>query len=156
MQLWLCSDLKRHVERPTLVLVNVKNRAKIMFGGRVSDVWETYGLQTTSAAAQLCEQLRIVLEPTLSGRFSGDYRTGKRLSMRKVVTFIASNFRRDKIWLRRTRPSRRDYRIVIALDNSRSMSECGVGQKALKAIATVCMAFQRLELGKTGLCAFGG
>jgi midasin len=76
--------------------------------------------------------------------------------MRKVVAFIASNFRRDKIWLRRTRPSRRDYRILIALDNTRSMSHCSVGPKALKAIITVCTAFQRLELGETGLCAFGG
>lgn len=51
----------------------------------------------------------------------GDYRTGKRLNMRKVIPYIASQFRKDKIWLRRTKPSKRDYHICLAVDDSSSM-----------------------------------
>lgn len=51
----------------------------------------------------------------------GDYRTGKRLNMRKVIPYIASQFRKDKIWLRRTKPSKRDYQICLAVDDSSSM-----------------------------------
>lgn len=51
----------------------------------------------------------------------GDYRTGKRLNMRKVIPYIASQFRKDKIWLRRTKPSKRDYHVCLAVDDSSSM-----------------------------------
>lgn len=53
--------------------------------------------------------------------FRGDYRTGKRLNMRKVIPYIASQFRKDKIWLRRTKPSKRNYQIMLAIDDSSSM-----------------------------------
>lgn len=41
--------------------------------------------------------------------------------MRKVIPYIASQFRKDKIWLRRTKPSKRDYQICLAVDDSSSM-----------------------------------
>ena len=53
----------------------------------------------------------------------GDYRTGKRLNMRKVIPYIASQFRKDKIWLRRTKPSKREYQVMIAVDDSSSMAD---------------------------------
>ena len=53
----------------------------------------------------------------------GDYRTGKRLNMRKVIPYIASQFRKDKIWLRRTKKSKRQYQIVLAVDDSSSMND---------------------------------
>ena len=62
-------------------------------------------------AGDLTEQLRVLLEPTKASRLAGDYRSGKRISMRKVVAYIASNFRKDKIWLRRTRPDKRQYQV---------------------------------------------
>ncbi|KAF0034760.1 hypothetical protein F2P81_012518 [Scophthalmus maximus] len=41
--------------------------------------------------------------------------------MRKVIPYIASQFRKDKIWLRRTKPSKREYHICLAVDDSSSM-----------------------------------
>lgn len=41
--------------------------------------------------------------------------------MRKVIPYIASQFRKDKIWLRRTKPSKRQYQIMLAIDDSSSM-----------------------------------
>lgn len=33
--------------------------------------------------------------------------------MRKVIAYIASHFRKDKIWLRRTRPDQRTYQVTL-------------------------------------------
>ena len=82
-------------------------------------------------AHQLCEQLRIVLDPTKASGFKGDYKSGKRLNIKKVISYIASNFLKDKIWLRRTKLTARDYNIHIAIDDSFSMQQHGLGQFAL-------------------------
>lgn len=42
--------------------------------------------------------------------------------MKKVIAYVASQYRKDKIWLRRTKPSKRRYRVVIAVDDSASMA----------------------------------
>lgn len=68
--------------------------------------WRRLEAETSPAAAALCEKLRLLLEPTLATRLAGDFRTGKRLSMRRVIEFVASDYRRDRIWLRRTRPEK--------------------------------------------------
>lgn len=72
-------------------------------------------------AQELSEQLRLVLEPSKASRLQGDFRTGRRINMRRVIPYIASHFKKDKIWLRRTRPSKRQYQIIMAVDNSSSM-----------------------------------
>ncbi|CAE7306236.1 mdn1 [Symbiodinium natans] len=118
-------------------------------------LWGQLERSTTPLSAALCEQLRTILEPTLKGRLQGYFRTGKRISMRRVIPFIASNYRRDKIWLRRTKPSKREYQIVVAIDNSRSMKECGVGPNALQTLCVLCQALAQLEVGEYAVLAFG-
>jgi len=78
---------------------------------------------TSSLAQELSEQLRLVLEPSKASRLQGDFRTGRRINMRRVIPYIASQFKKDKIWLRRTRPSKRQYQIIMAVDNSSSMMD---------------------------------
>ena len=51
----------------------------------------------------------------------GGYRTGKRPCMRRVIEYIASDFRKDKFWLRRVEPSKRQYQVMVAVDDSASM-----------------------------------
>lgn len=129
-----------------------------------ASMWQQYQTLTSALSQQLCEQLRLILEPTQAAKLKsvkhtgnldslccgetgpllmwadavcvcincifvslyvrvlrGDYRTGKRLNMRKVIPYIASQFRKDKIWLRRTKPSKREYQICLAVDDSSSM-----------------------------------
>lgn len=120
-----------------------------------ASMWHQYQNLTSALSQQLCEQLRLILEPTQAAKLRsgaadrpphvskhtvsvvltvcvcvmcdasplhrGDYRTGKRLNMRKVIPYIASQFRKDKIWLRRTKPSKREYQICLAVDDSSSM-----------------------------------
>lgn len=68
---------------------------------------------TSSLSQRLCEQLRLVLEPMVATKLQGDYRSGKRINMRRVIPYIASGFRKDKIWLRRTKPAKRDYQVCL-------------------------------------------
>ncbi|KAK7809871.1 hypothetical protein U0070_007727 [Myodes glareolus] len=86
-----------------------------------AEMWQSYLVLTASLSQQLCEQLRLLLEPTQAAKLRGDYRTGKRLNMRKIIPYIASQFRKDRIWLRRTKPSKRQYQICLAIDDSSSM-----------------------------------
>ena len=88
---------------------------------RASEIWSNVELLTASASQRLCEQLRLILEPTLATKLKGDFRTGKRINMRKIIPYIASSYRKDKIWLRRKKPSKREYQIMIAIDDSESM-----------------------------------
>ena len=101
------------------------------------DQWRDHQRRAAPVARRLAEALRVVLEPTVTARLKGDYRTGKRLNMRRVLDYVASGYRRDKIWLRRTRPSKRCYQIFIALDDSRSMRDHGGADAALAALAAL-------------------
>jgi len=117
--------------------------------------WKNLELATLKLSQELAEQLRLVMEPTLASKLQGDYRTGKRINMKKVIPYIASHFRRDKIWLRRTKPNKRNYQVVIAVDDSRSMSEGKCGKFAIEALVTVCRAMSQLEVGQFAVASFG-
>ena len=73
--------------------------------------------------------------------------------MKKVISFIASHYRNDKIWLRRTMPSKRDYKILLAIDDTLSMSQGGLGFFSLEAMSTIVEALHRLEVGKVAIAA---
>ncbi|KAJ3564860.1 hypothetical protein NP233_g8015 [Leucocoprinus birnbaumii] len=88
-------------------------------GSNAEHMWRLYESLTQDLAYALCEQLRLILEPTLATRLKGDCRTGKRLNMKKIIPYIASDYTEDKIWLRRTKPSQREYQILISIDDSR-------------------------------------
>ncbi len=122
--------------------------------GPARPTWEQLEAHTADISMDLCEQLRLVLDPTLASKMRGDYRTGKRLNLRKIPAYIASEYRRDKIWLRRTRPNQRTYRIAISIDNSRSMNGV-VGALALEALATIAQAMSKLEVGQLSVVGFG-
>ncbi|XP_039050353.1 midasin-like [Hibiscus syriacus] len=80
-----------------------------------SALWKRYEVLTTRLSHELAEQLRLVMEPTLASKLQGDYKTGKRINMKKVIPYIASHYQKDKIWLRRTKPNKRDYQVILLL-----------------------------------------
>jgi len=118
-------------------------------------VWRQYESLTHDLAYTLCEQLRLILEPTQATRLKGDYRTGKRLNMKKVISYIASDYTKDKIWLRRTKPSHREYQVLISIDDSRSMAESHSIHLAYQTLALVSKALSRLESGDVAIAKFG-
>ncbi|KAJ8008932.1 hypothetical protein DPEC_G00083550 [Dallia pectoralis] len=118
-------------------------------------MWHQYQTLTSALSQQLCEQLRLILEPTQAAKLKGDYRTGKRLNMRKVIPYIASQFRKDKIWLRRTKPSKREYQICLAVDDSSSMVDNHSKQLAFESLSVIVNALTLLEVGQVSVCSFG-
>lgn len=48
------------------------------------EVWARCEALTAGLVGELAEQLRLILEPQLASRLAGDYRTGKRINMKKV------------------------------------------------------------------------
>jgi len=119
------------------------------------ELWSRLELLTGSLSGELAEQLRLILEPTMASRLTGDFRTGKRLNMRKIIPYIASDFRKDKIWLRRSKPSQRKYQVVLAIDDSKSMAENQCGHLALESAVLIARAMARLEVGEIGVVSFG-
>lgn len=76
------SDLdERHVELE-VPLRDTDLRAKML----------TINRRVEPFVSVLVERLRIILEPTKRGGLIGDFITGKRLNMRKIIPFIASNY----------------------------------------------------------------
>uniref|UniRef100_A0A3Q2D7A0 Midasin n=1 Tax=Cyprinodon variegatus TaxID=28743 RepID=A0A3Q2D7A0_CYPVA len=117
-----------------------------------ASMWLRYQTLTSALSQQLCEQLRLILEPTQAAKLRGDYRTGKRLNMRKVIPYIASQFRKDKIWLRRTKPSKREYQICLAVDDSSSMVDNHSKQLAFESLSVIINALTLLEVGQVSVC----
>lgn len=53
--------------------------------------WQDYSSESSVASRELCEALRLILEPTLASKMHGDFKTGKRINMRKVFPANPSN-----------------------------------------------------------------
>lgn len=119
------------------------------------ELWRRSDSATQELSSSLCEQLRLILEPTVATKLRGDYKTGKRLNMKRIIPYIASDFRKDKIWLRRTKPSKRQYQVMIAVDDSKSMSESRCTELAFNSIALVAKALNQLESGGLSVVRFG-
>ncbi|KAK4056723.1 AAA ATPase midasin [Microbotryomycetes sp. JL221] len=119
------------------------------------NVWRMYETLTRDLSFALTEQLRLILEPTLATRLKGDYRSGKRLNLKKIIPYIASEFTKDKIWLRRTRPSQREYQVMIAIDDSKSMADSHSVHLAFQSLALIARSLTRLEVGGVSISKFG-
>ncbi|KAI1986408.1 AAA ATPase midasin [Ophidiomyces ophidiicola] len=118
-------------------------------------LWSHYESVTQDLALSLTEQLRLILAPTMATKLRGDFRTGKRLNIKRIIPYIASQFKRDKIWMRRSMPSKRNYQIMIAVDDSKSMLESASGQLAFETLALVSRSLSMLEAGELCIVSFG-
>ncbi|KAJ5666717.1 hypothetical protein N7462_011126 [Penicillium macrosclerotiorum] len=118
-------------------------------------LWSYYESATNDLSLSLTEQLRLILAPTMATKLRGDFRTGKRLNIKRIIPYIASQYKRDKIWMRRSIPSKRNYQIMLAVDDSKSMLESGSGQLAFETLALVAKSLSMLEAGDLCVLGFG-
>lgn len=118
-------------------------------------LWSHYESLTRDLSLFLTERLRLILAPTLATKMRGDFRTGKRLNIKRIIPYIASQYKRDKIWMRRSIPSKRNYQIMLAVDDSKSMGESGSGQLAFETLALVSKSLSMLEVGEICVVGFG-
>lgn len=124
-------------------------------GDEARRLWSHYEAATNNLSLSLTEQLRLILAPTLATKLRGDFRTGKRLNIKRIIPYIASQYKRDKIWMRRSIPSKRNYQIMLAVDDSKSMMESGSGQLAFETLALVARSLSMLEAGDLCVVGFG-
>lgn len=117
--------------------------------------WTNFQTKTHPLSLALTSQLRLILTPSQSTKLSGSYRTGKRLNIKKIIPYIASSYKRDKIWMRRAIPTKRTYQILLCVDDSRSMGETSSGTMALESLVMVSRALAMLEVGQVGVLGFG-
>ena len=117
--------------------------------------WTHFEAQTRDLSLSLTEQLRLILAPTLATKMRGDFRTGKRLNIKRIIPYIASQYKRDKIWMRRSVPSKRSYQIMLAVDDSKSMGESGSGSLAFETLVMVSKSLSMLEVGEICVVGFG-
>ncbi|OMJ18030.1 Midasin [Smittium culicis] len=131
-------------------------------------LWNGFIISNQENSMRLCEQLRLILEPTLSSHLKGDYRTGKRLNMKRIIPYIASQYKRDKIWLRRTKPMKRQYQVMLAIDDSKSMislhendssslssKNSNTVKLTFETLALLTNSLQLLEVGDLSVVSFG-
>ena len=117
--------------------------------------WSRYSNLTHPLALILTEQLRLILAPTQATKLRGDFRSGKRLNLKRIIPYVASDYRRDKIWMRRSVPSKRNYKIMIAVDDSKSMTESGAHLLAFETLALLCKSLSMLDVGEFCVVSFG-
>ena len=77
--------------------------------------WAKHQASTAPYAAQLCDQLRLILEPTEASRLKGDYKTGKRLNMRKVRDLSGEYYLVVVLLLLLWRDSRRSSSMIVII-----------------------------------------
>jgi midasin len=118
-------------------------------------IYNTHETNTRNLSLLLAEHLRLLLTPTHATKMRGDYRTGKRLNIKRIIPYIASSYRRDKIWMRRSVPSKRQYQIMLAIDDSQSMAEGGAQTLAFDTMALLARALSILEAGELCILGFG-
>ena len=118
-------------------------------------LWSQFEKTTHSLSILLTEQLRLILAPSQATKMRGDFRTGKRLNIKRIIPYIASQYKRDKIWMRRSIPSKRNYQVMIAVDDSKSMEESGSGKLAFESLALLSQSLSMLEVGQICIASFG-
>ena len=117
--------------------------------------WAAHEASTRNLSMILTEHLRLILQPTQATKMRGDFRTGKRLNIKRIIPYIASSYKRDKIWMRRSIPSKRNYQIMLAIDDSKSMDESDSKSLAFETLALVAKSMAMLEVGELCVLGFG-
>ncbi|KAJ6446539.1 ATPase, AAA-5 [Purpureocillium lavendulum] len=117
--------------------------------------WSEFQTKSHALSLSLTSQLRLILTPSQSTKLSGSFRTGKRLNIKRIIPYIASSYKRDKIWMRRAIPTKRTYQILVCVDDSKSMGESSSGSLAMESLVMVSRSLTMLEAGQVGVVGFG-
>lgn len=117
--------------------------------------WSEFQSKSHALSLSLTSQLRLILTPSQSTKLSGSFRTGKRLNIKRIIPYIASSYKRDKIWMRRSVPTKRTYQILLCVDDSKSMGESSSGSLAMESLVMVSRSLTMLEAGQVGVVGFG-
>ncbi|KAJ6780716.1 hypothetical protein PWT90_02324 [Aphanocladium album] len=141
-------------EKLSITHITDEDRQLRDFGDCLQE-WSDFQTRTHSHSLSLTSQLRLILTPSQSTKLSGAFRTGKRLNIKRIIPYIASSYKRDKIWMRRSIPTKRTYQIMLCVDDSKSMGESSSGTLAMESLVMVSRSLTMLEVGQVGVLGFG-
>ncbi|KAM3464140.1 hypothetical protein NHJ6243_002673 [Beauveria neobassiana] len=147
-------SLQNASEKLSITHISDEDRPLRDFGECIQE-WSDFQTKTHSHSLSLTSQLRLILTPSQSTKLSGAFRTGKRLNIKRIIPYIASSYKRDKIWMRRSIPTKRTYQIMLCVDDSRSMGESSSGTLAMESLVMVSRSLSMLEVGQVGVLGFG-
>ena len=149
------SDMEDDVDQSILIQKPPADLSEELSLEDARELWALHGERTSNLALALTEQLRLILQPTQATKMRGDFRTGKRLNIKKIIPYIASSYKRDKIWMRRSVPSKRSYQVMLAIDDSKSMTEGESRHLAFESLALITKSMSMLEVGELSVFGFG-
>ena len=149
------SEMEEAVERISATHISDEPLSSLDYT-KSAKKWAMLQSKTHSLALSLTSQLRLVLAPSKATKMSGAFRTGKRLNIKRIIPYIASSYKRDKIWMRRAIPTKRTYQILLCVDDSKSMGESLSGSLAMESLVMVVRSLTMLESGQVGVLGFGG
>ncbi|KAI5184811.1 midasin [Nematocida homosporus] len=95
---------------------------------------------------ELTKQLGIVLEENEKTSYEGDYASGRRLNMKRIVSYVASNGQKNRIWMRKTKTQGREYLIRIFVDNSGSIKNNGMAIPLISSLTTIANSLDLLSV----------
>lgn len=147
-------SLQNASEKLSTTHISDEGRSLRDFGDCLQE-WSDFQAKTHGHSLSLTSQLRLILTPSQSTKLSGAFRTGKRLNIKRIIPYIASSYKRDKIWMRRSIPTKRTYQIMLCVDDSRSMGETSSGTLAMESLVMVSRSLTMLEVGQVGVLGFG-
>eukprot|EP00866_Antonospora_locustae_P002111 jgi/Antlo1/2111/2308 len=102
--------------------------------------------QEQASGRELFCMLRNILEENKKGKYRGDFKSGKKLNMKRIAAFVASGYKRDKIWMKRVRNTKRDYVIRVFIDNSKSMARYELVNRMSIIYSQLESVFNMLEI----------
>lgn len=114
---------------------------------------EAYGEMATvninyrdSSSHSLTLLLRSIFESNRYNKYKGDYKSGKKLNMKKIIPYIASDYQKDKIWMKRRKSDKKDYVVRLFVDNSRSMYSQSMVDTLFVTFSRLSNSFQALGI----------
>jgi midasin len=102
--------------------------------------------QKESYSEKLVLMLRNILESNKFNKYKGDYKSGKKLNMKRLIPYIASDYRRDKIWMKRRKSDKKEYVLRLFVDNSRSMYSQEMIDTLLVLFSRIRNSFKALNI----------
>lgn len=96
--------------------------------------------------SRLTNLLRNVMECNRSSRYRGDFKSGKKLNMKRLIPYIASGYRRDRIWMKRQTNEKKECTLRLFVDNSRSMYSQEMIDTLLSVYSKISRSFSLLGI----------
>ncbi|KAI5125613.1 midasin [Nematocida parisii] len=95
---------------------------------------------------ELTKQLSVVLEENEKSAYEGDYISGRRLNMKRIISYIASDGQKNRIWMRKSKNQGREYLIRIFVDNSGSIKNSSIVDALVKSLTSITNSLDLLNV----------